>query len=76
MQLDLITTTKQQWKITYCQHNIQNVYVEVNIAKCAWEKNDQPNMKNVSEKTMSNNCAECAWGTDTSTYTECACEND
>ena len=39
-------------------------------------KNAQTNMKNVSGKTMSNNCAECAWETDVSVYTECVWEND
>ena len=46
---------------------------------CIWKeilvksdlKNDQANMKNVSGKMMSNNCAECA-----SIYTECVWEND
>ena len=33
-------------------------------------------MKNVSGKTMSNNCAECGWETDLSIYTECAWEKD
>ena len=33
-------------------------------------------MKNVSGKTMSNNCAECGWETDVSIYTERAWEKD
>ena len=32
-------------------------------------------MKNVSGKTMSNNCAECAWKIDMSIYTESVGEN-
>ena len=31
-------------------------------------KKYQANMKNVSGKTMSNNCAECAWEIDLSIY--------
>ena len=46
------------------------------LAKYAWEKNDQANMKNVPGKTMLNNCAECAWEIDVSTYTECIWEYD
>ena len=34
-------------------------------------KNDQTNRKNVSGKTMSNNCAESAWKIDEPIYTEC-----
>ena len=33
-------------------------------------------MKNVSGKTMSKNCAECAWEIDVSIYAECVWEND
>ena len=33
-------------------------------------------MKNESEKTMSNDCAECAWETVVSIYTECVWESD
>ena len=33
-------------------------------------KNDQANMKNVSGKTMLNNCPECAWKSDVSTNLE------
>ena len=40
------------------------------------EKNDQANMINVFGRTMSNNCAECAWEIDVSIYTECVWEND
>ena len=39
-------------------------------------KNDQANMKNMSRKTMSNNCAECAWEIDMSIYTEYVWGND
>ena len=34
-------------------------------------QNDQTNRKNVSGKTMSNNCAETAWEIDEPIYTEC-----
>ena len=33
-------------------------------------------MKNVSGKTMSNNCAEYVWEIEASIYTECVWEND
>ena len=33
-------------------------------------------MKNVSGKTMSNNCAEYVWEIEVSIYTECVWEND
>ena len=39
-------------------------------------KNDQTNRKNVSGKTMSNNCAESAWEIDEPIYTECVWEYD
>ena len=38
------------------------------FAKCAWEKIDQANIKNVSGKAISNNCAECACEIDLSIY--------
>ena len=52
----------------YTEYVCESKYLQ-NV--CAWEKNDQANMKNVSGKMMSNNCAECV-----SIYTECVWEND
>ena len=46
------------------------------LAKCAWEKNDQANMKNASGNAVSNSCAECAWEMDVLIFAECMCKND
>ena len=46
------------------------------IVSTIYIHNDQANMKNVSGKTMSNNCAECVWEIEVSIYREYMWQND